>query len=303
MTKIAFTSRLQPAFGQTGQSVRAKMVSLVSLLYHNIIYKTLANKSPFEHGMIIVSIDVDVGSAELGLINKGKNDPNISHKHSEWKIGQIEENVFPIVLEFFNAIEIPVTIALRGQLAEVNTSIVDLIHDSPIRHDVGAHGYYHKRFTEMSADEAESELNKVSKAMKAFQIRPKTFIFPRNMVAHLELIRKFGYTCYRDCGGLLRDGMYIKKVDGLYDVHPSLYVTQHSSPLLLRRLVEISFEKKLPFHLWFHCLDFGMNQREMRANISRVLSPIFEHAKGKGRTNGLSFETMLSATMCAGVIA
>lgn len=61
-------------------------------------------------------------------------------------------------VDFFNDLKIPVTFALRGQLLEVNTSIVDLLLESPIQHEIGSHGYYHRDFTKLSHSEAEYEL-------------------------------------------------------------------------------------------------------------------------------------------------
>jgi hypothetical protein len=45
--------------------------------------------------LLIFSIDVDVGSKQLGLINAGNNDRNVHNFVSECKVGQVEEEALP----------------------------------------------------------------------------------------------------------------------------------------------------------------------------------------------------------------
>jgi hypothetical protein len=67
----------------------------VSELLHLVSLRVKSSQKNLETGMLIISIDVDVGRKELGTINKGQNDFNISPSHSEYLIGQIEEQSFP----------------------------------------------------------------------------------------------------------------------------------------------------------------------------------------------------------------
>jgi len=164
--------------------------------------------------MFIISVDVDVGDKELGVINDGKNDANVSSSTSEYLVGAIEERVLPLIVDLFDDFEIPVTFAIRGQLTEVDDSILDLILHSTVKHDIGAHGYYHRQFVNLSRTEAENELKMISVGMKNFGILPRSFVFPRNSVAHLELLEKYGYECYR--GYDLR--MCIEKKGQLYNI-------------------------------------------------------------------------------------
>jgi peptidoglycan/xylan/chitin deacetylase (PgdA/CDA1 family) len=249
-----------------------------------------------EKGMFIISIDVDVGSRELGVLNKGKNDENIVRHMSEFRVGEIDEMAFTLFFEAFNNFEIPVTFAIRGQLTEVNNSILDFLLKSSVEHDIGAHGYYHREFTDLSRNEAENELNLISEGMKKFGIDPRSFVFPRGGVAHLDLLQSYGYKCYRGVGDFINDCMYIEKQGRLYNVHPSLYVDQSIGSIFLRKILDLAIAKKLPFHIWFHLWNFGEAKGAIHRTINKVFYPLLNYAKKKERSGLLDVETMISAT-------
>jgi hypothetical protein len=252
-----------------------------------------------EKGMFIISIDVDVGSKQLGIINRGKNDANVNNGISEYQVGELEETAFPLFVETFNDFEIPVTFAIRGQLTEVNDPILELLLKSSVKHDIGAHGYYHREFTNFSCNEAEKELNMISAGMKKFGIVPRSFVFPKNSVAYLDLLEKYGYECYRSHGDFMNDCMYIEKRGRLYDVHPSLYISQHTKFTFLKKILDISVARKLPFHVWFHLWNYGQDAESIKRSISNIFAPIFGYAKRKEERGTLTFETMLSAAQKA----
>ena len=273
-----------------------KIVSFLSQLEHSLVFKLKKPKMKLENGFLIISIDVDVGNKKLGVMNEGKNDENISKHRTEYLIGEIEERVFPLFVDLFDRFEVPVTFAMRGQLMEVDDSMLKILLQSSVKHDIGSHGYYHRPFKNLRKDEVENELKMISVAMNKLGAIPKSFVFPKNSVAHLDLLEKYGYKCYRSYGNFLNDGMYIKKSGQLYDVHPSLYLDQLRNPILLRKIIDIAIAKKLPFHVWFHLWNFGEKQESILKVIDNVFSPLFRYAKKRERDGVLTFETMLSAT-------
>lgn len=270
-------------------------VSFLSQLYHFVAFRSNEAKMQLENGMLIISIDVDSGNKELGVINKGRNDVNVNRFVSEYAVGEIEELALPLFIDLFSYFEIPVTFAIRGQLTEVDDSNLELLLKSPLRHDIGAHGYYHRPFKNLPRDEAEKELNMISGGMKKFGITPKSFVFPKNSVAHLDLLEKYGYKCYRSYGSFLYDCMYIEKRGQLYDVHPSLNLNQSINSAFLKKILGIAVAKKLPFHIWFHLWKFGEKQESIQKYIDKVFFPLFRFAKKKEKESVLTFETMLSA--------
>jgi peptidoglycan/xylan/chitin deacetylase (PgdA/CDA1 family) len=248
-----------------------------------------------EKGMLIISIDVDVGRKELGVINEGKNDVNVNRYLSEYSIGEIEERALPLFVHLFNDFAIPVTFAMRGQLTEVDGFILKLLCNSSVKHDVGAHGYYHRHFKNLSRNEAENELDLISVSMKKFGIIPRSFVFNNNSVAHLNLLEKYGYKCYRSYGGFMEDCMYIDKQGRLYDIHPSLYLGHGISFVFLKKIIDIAVARKLPFHMWFHLWNFGETNESIQRSIKKLFFPLLNYAKKKEKNGDLTFETMLSA--------
>lgn len=270
-------------------------ISSISQMYHFVLFELKKPRMQLENGMLIISIDVDVGNKELGVINKGKNDANVHRDLSEYSVGEIEERAFYLFIDCFNNLEIPATFAIRGQMAEVNSSILEVLLKSPVKHDVGSHGYYHRDFTKLSHNEADNELSMISVAMKKLGIVPRSFVFPKNRVAHLDLLEKYGYQCYRNHGGFMNDCMRIEKQGRLYNVHPSLYLGQSNSPILLKRILDVAIVKKAPLHLWFHLWNFGETKESIQKSLKNALIPLLMYAKKEEKSDVLTFETMLSA--------
>jgi peptidoglycan/xylan/chitin deacetylase (PgdA/CDA1 family) len=269
-------------------------LSVISQALHYVSFSCKKPATRFDKAALIFSIDVDVGSQRLGEKNGGKNNHNVHDYLSESVIGRVEEQAVPLLLQAFNDLGVPVTFALRGQLAEVENSIIALILRSPVKHDIGAHGYYHRTFTTLSRVEAEKELEMISEGMKKFGIKPRSFVFPKNRVAHLSLLEKWGYLCFRAYGDLLRDGMFVKKCRNLYDVHPGLYLGKCSNPIFLNKIINIAVKYRAPLHVWFHPWDFGNSPKAVNMKIVKVLQPFLKHAKQEQDNDTLEFETMRS---------
>lgn len=249
---------------------------------------------------MIISIDVDVGTTELGRLNKGYNDVNVNKQRTEYEVGMIDRLALPIFLDLFDKLGVPATFALRGQLTEIEDSSIDRLLQTSVKHDIGAHGYYHRKFKYLTRREAENMLQLSSDGLKRFGINPRSFVFPANSVNHLDLLEKFGYQCYRGMDGLTRDTMALKKVGNLVNVCPSLYLQQKTSPAILAKILDLAISRKLPFHIWFHLWNMGQKKPEIEMNIRRVVLPFLAYAKRREQKGYLTFETMLSAARTVG---
>jgi len=272
--------------------MKNKCISLAAEAYRCLAYSIKNPKIQLENGMFILSVDVDVGNKELGIINEGKNDINVTSSSTEFLIGETEEKAIPLLVELLDNLEIPVTFAIRGQVAEVDGSILETILESNVKHDLGAHGYSHKQFDNLSYREAEEELRMINAGMKKFGITPKSFVYPRNVVAHLSLLWKYGYLCYR--GNYY--GMHIEKNGHLYNIYPSLFLGQSVGSFFAKKILNIAIAKRLPCHVWLHSWNFGKETRHIRRNINNILIPLLSHGKRKEKMGMLTFETMLSAS-------
>jgi len=273
------------------------ITSIFSPIFHCALFGLRRPIVRFENGMFITSIDVDVGSKELGVINQGRYDRDVSGSlhDSESFVGEVEQRNLPLLLSLFDDFEIPVTFAFRGQLFDVDTSLPKLVMSSSIKHEIGSHGYYHRAFTSLSCEEANEELKMTTIAMKKIGVIPRSFVFPRNKIAHLDLLKKHGYICYRGLGGFTRDGTYIRTdYDELCDIHPSQYIGRTADPFFVKKTVDICARRRLPFHVWFHPRCIGDTEEQAKRRIERTLSQLLRHAKRKERVGALTFETMLS---------
>jgi peptidoglycan/xylan/chitin deacetylase (PgdA/CDA1 family) len=278
-----------------------KFVSFLSGAFHLASFELDKQISPFERGMLIMSIDVDVGNKELGIINQGKNDSNVSSRMSEYSVGEIEETALPELIELFDKYHKPATFAVRGQLTEVPDSVLSKLLKSTVKHDIGAHGYYHRRFASLSYNEAEAEIRMISNGMQRFGLTPKSFVFPRSGVAYLNLLEEYEYECYREYSDFRHDSMYIKKVGNLWDVHPSFAVDRYTNSVFLKSMLDIAANRRLPMHIWFHIRDFGSRpeRSEIKKNLQRVFVQLLDYADRKERNGELTTETMVSAARIA----
>lgn len=264
------------------------------LLYSR--YLSMKQESGLDRAMLVISTDIDVGSSHLGLLNRGQRDRDVNDSMSEFQVGKIEELAIPILLKTFDQFQVPITLAVRGQLTELASKTMDVMLESQVKHDIGAHGYFHKTFTELSQEEAENELALISTGMKKYDLAPRSFIFPKNRVKHLNLLVKYNYMCYRCPGDVFSNTMLIEKEGELYNFHPSAFLCQDSSLFVLKKMLNIAVRNRLPLHLWFHFWNFGMTEMSIRKFNQHFLIPFVSYASKKCDKNLLTFNTMLSAS-------
>jgi hypothetical protein len=271
--------------------IKDHLFSIMPQFFQHVAFSCRKPLSEFDTASLIISIDVDVGSPEVGVKNGGRNDRNVHDFLTERAVGKIEEEIVPLLLQAFNELELPVTFALRGQLTEVENSIVNLILESSTRHEIAAHGYFHKVFTGLSELEAEEELRMISTGMKKFGITPKSFVFPKNQVSHLRLLERYGYLTFRDWGNFFWNGLYVRRCGDLFDVHPSFFLEFYDS-FFSKKIINLAVKYRAPLHFWFHPWNLGNSPEVAAERITKVLLPLIEHARRKKKQGVLKFETM-----------
>jgi len=270
------------------------LVDYASQLGHFAKFFVAMPRVVLDRGMLIISIDIDVGNKELGLVNRGKNDRNVNNQLSEFSVGAVEELALPMFLDLFEKFDHPVTFAVRGQWLDYPNVVLDRLLSTSVQHDLAGHGYFHTRFDELSSEEAHNELKKVRAAMKRHCKFPTSFIFPKNRVAHLDLLPMYGFRSYRARGGIRRDGLYITNRGQLWDIHPSLYISDRTS-YILTKILDLCLSRRLPFHIWFHLWNFGNTRDSIQKKLTSYFQPILQYARLKALEGTLSIETMSSA--------
>lgn len=75
--------------------------------------------------------------------------------------------------------------------------IVETLIERGARHAIGFHGFSHRVFTDMTKEEARCEIEAWLKVAVRYGIQPRTVVFPRNRIAHLDLFKEYGFLCFR----------------------------------------------------------------------------------------------------------
>jgi peptidoglycan/xylan/chitin deacetylase (PgdA/CDA1 family) len=268
--------------------------SALSEICHLLKYSIIKPNRRLTSAKLVFSIDIDAGSPKLGILNKGRNDSNVNNHLSESAVGTIEQIGLPIFLALFETTGIPVTFGIRGQLAEADSNAIDCLLNSSVKHEIGAHGYSHKRFTDLTTKEALHEVLSTSEALTDIGVSPKSFIFPRNFINHLEALEKCGYTSYRGKVGLLNDSLGVKTSGSLLEQATTMALSRNTNLSVAKQVLDILVSKKSIAHFWFHLWNFGKNEKEFKKNIAFSLKPLLLYAKQKESSGLLTFDTMLS---------
>lgn len=204
------------------------------------------------------------------------------------------------LLSLFAKYQIPATWAVVGSLflqPDSRNKNSDLWHAPDIvkeikkhkNQEIASHSFSHPEFDRIEKKEAEVEIKKCLEAAKKEGIKLTTFIFPRNKVGHLGLLRKHGFTAFR--GSDLRSWELLApwlppvytpgKVGGLINIPGSMYFVSARGirrylPVWLRVYkakagIRAAAEKKKVFHLWFHPIDLADSPRALLGGLEEIL--------------------------------
>jgi peptidoglycan/xylan/chitin deacetylase (PgdA/CDA1 family) len=105
--------------------------------------------------------------------------------------------VVDALLGLFEKYEVPATWAIVGKLFFEHPEILASIHESTIKHEVGYHSFSHIRFSEASRAAAQVELEEGLKIQDEFGVSFRSFVFPENLIGHVDLLQRYGFLIYR----------------------------------------------------------------------------------------------------------
>lgn len=306
----------------------------------------------FEKGIFTLSLDFELiwGTADLGLENF----------KSLCKIER--EIVIARLLELFEKYEFSATWAILGHLfldkcsgghpeitrpnyswtkedwfahdpggvetdqsIHLGKSLVDKIRNCSIPQEIGSHSFSHIVFGDVGCSNktAESEIAECVRLADEQGIKLKSFVFPRNEVGYLDVLRKYNFACYRgvepnwyenrQISESLRRGLRLldvlraaappvvlpeKAKEGLWNIPGSaIFFPMHGFrrhiPMSLRvkrclkGLKNAANEKKI-FHLWFHPTNMVDEMEKMFAGLEEIL----QYASDLREQGRLDFLTM-----------
>ncbi len=282
-------------------------------------------------GAFCVSIDLELA---WGIWDRP--DPHYFDRCAE-----LETRIVTEMLRLFDRHEIHVTWAIVGRLLERDEQssrstrhgeqiwyaphLVEAIREARQPHDIGSHGYAHRYFPQMSTAEARKELAAARAVHQRAGIPFSSFVYPRNQVAHLDVLTELGISVFRsiDRGWFMTvkerlgriPGRAAHLVDKVLPIAPTTVKPEHhpnelvelpSSMLLLGRAgVRRSIPSKLlarkacsgldaavrdrqVFHLWFHPSNFYDDTSQQ----FDVLDQILGHARQLQGGGGLEVRSM-----------
>jgi len=212
-------------------------------------------------------------------------------------------------------------------------SLVEKIRACTVRQEIGCHTFSHVVFGDpgCSRPSAVSELKACARLASDMGIQMVSFAFPRNKVGHLEVLRDYGFSCYRGPEPEARIfGHFpnvIKRFANLWRVlaasQPPVSLPEKNESGLwmipgsmvffpmhgLRRYIPVrartrraikgldaAARQKRIFHLWFHPTNLAEEMERMFAGLRSV----FEYAsllRANGELDFLPMGSLAKASM------
>ncbi len=196
-----------------------------------------------------------------------------------------ERSVIKKLLNLFKKYNVSVTWATVGKLYESGDKlwsgkdIIDSIKKDKI-HELASHSYSHEDFSKIPKTQAAKEYH-----------FPKgvSFVFPRNKIAHLDLLKGNGFKNYRG-KDMSEFELLLPRIPatglpklsrGLIEIPSSMYFVSARGikkfiPQGLRLLkcklgINRAVKQKQIFHIWFHPVDFVDNSKGLIKEFEEIL--------------------------------
>jgi len=199
--------------------------------------------------------------------------------------------------------------------------LFETVRNCPTDQEVGLHGYSHLIFDEHSRAAAEAELAAAVEAADTVGLDPASFVYPRNAVAHRDLLADYGIGVYRGVDArwyerrlpatgrkplryldeatrltppavtpIERDGVVSVPGSQVFrpDRGPWAYTPDGSQAARARKGLDRAVETGGVFHLWFHPFNLA-GEREHHLSL---LEGVLEHAGGLRDAEKLEIMTL-----------
>ncbi len=75
--------------------------------------------------------------------------------------------------------------------------LIGMILSSKVEHEIACHSFSHPPFSICSKEVARAEIEACREIMKLYDLDPETFIFPKNDIAHLSILKQLGFSIFR----------------------------------------------------------------------------------------------------------
>ena len=186
--------------------------------------------------------------------------------------------------------------------------LVERVRRCPVEQEIGSHTFFHIEMDESKCapSTAEADVAECARQARRWGVEMKSFIFPRNLVGHLDILKRYGFTCYRGpepqwyanksrlvrrLGHLLEilamktpPSVTVSEHDGMWNIPGSMLYTpswgsRRYLPVWMRVLrakrgLDNAARNGEIFHLWFHPTDLAGRPKAMLDGLRQI----FEYA-------------------------
>lgn len=182
--------------------------------------------------------------------------------------------------------KIPLTWAVCGAAAENDMRSFDAIRGPP-DHELGVHTYSHMDATAVGPEVFRADIQRCIQVLGLDA--PRTFVFPWNREAHLDVIRDFGFRGFRGKNRAI--GLPVTR-EGLWDIRPVYYLDQKSlgAEGLMNQFVDFCIESGGVFHLWSHPWSLVIDGKT--GPMTDTLDSVFAHLAKRRAENRLATLTL-----------
>jgi hypothetical protein len=253
-------------------------------------------------GVLTISIDYEFA---WGYVDRA-----ISPAQEE-KIKQ-EHAIVARLINLFERYQCKATWAIVGKLLETEDGdplwsdchhLIQRVKESSVDHEIGSHSYAHPVYSGLTREQASEDINNFCRVHREHQLSCSSFIFPRNQIAHLDLLQQAGIKSFRGNtkrwydylpGLLKRLGHLLDQVwpwtptvqssldpSGLVNIPDSMLLMARNGlrSLLLPALVAWKASRGLKqasakgeiFHFWFHPSNFAYQTEQQFAILEQLL--------------------------------
>jgi hypothetical protein len=258
-------------------------------------------------GALCISIDLELA---WGIWDKPSAE---AHGRCE----ELEHFIVDRLVDRFECYGISATWAIVGRLLEQDAArqggiwfapnLVERVRDASVTQDIGSHGYAHLYFGETDRESLRADLAAARRVHDAHGLPFESFVFPRNQIKHLDLLREVGIRVFRSVdlgwhrfvrswGGAIL-GRAANFLDKAVPIPPATVV-----PVTHQRLVELpssmlllarkGVRRAIPpralvtkaslgleaarrtgevFHLWFHPSNFYYDTARQIDTLDQIL--------------------------------
>lgn len=202
--------------------------------------------------------------------------------------------------------------------------IVEWIRAAKVHHEIGSHSFAHIYYgdPECTSLVARADIKAAVNAAAQKGVVLNSFVFPRNQVGHLPLLKSFGFRTYRGampalipgargslrrianlldqfCGGSPKPVKVEETLPGLWNIPGNhFFMARHgirkyipiaSRVLKGKRGIDNAVKTGQLYHLWFHPFNLNTDSDEMFSGLEQIFS-YASRMREEGRLNILTME-------------